>query len=321
MAAKVNNEIKIGILVIIAIVALIFGLRLLQGKGLFDSGTDLIIYYEDAAGLQSSSPVLLKGVQIGRVKDIELTEDQKIKVTIHITKGHDIPKGTTAQMESTSMIASDKSIFLNYPASINGYHEDGDVLIPVTKKSMLESLSGEITPMMENVNGTITNIDSIATSVNNIINPVTQQHLNNTFANLDVTVAQLSKLISELNNQTKHLSGIMRNIDGVTGNLNNNNEKITNILDNTEKATQSLTGPEIKQTLASIESAAKNLNQTIEKINSSDGTLGLLTRDRSLYDNINKLSSSLDELMIDLKKHPGRYINVSVFGSSNRGEK
>lgn len=319
MAAKINNEIKIGILVIVAIVALIFGVRLLQGKGLFDSGKDLLVYYDDAGGLQQSSPVFLKGVQIGRVKDIELTPEQKIKVTLHIIKGYEVPKGTSAQMESTSMIASDKAIFLHFPEQINGYHEDGETLISVTKKGLIENLTGELSPVMDNVNGTITNIDSIARNVNNIVNPATQQHLNNTFANLDVTMAQLSKLVAELNNQTRHLNGIMRNIDGVTGNLNNNNEKITNILDNTEKATQSLTGPEIKQTLASIESAAKNLNETIQSINSSDGTLGLLTRDRALYDNLNKVSQSLDELMIDLKKHPGRYINVSVFGSSNRG--
>lgn len=319
MALKINNEVKIGILVIVAVAALIFGIRMLQGKGLFDSGKDLYAYYDDATGLQNSAPVVLKGVSIGRVKDIEITEQQKIKVTIHVNDDMDIPLGSKAELSSTSMLSSDKVIAIHFPETpTKQYLNDGETIDIAVSAGLLGDIGDGVKPILKNVDGTVQNIDSLVLSLNNIVNFETQQRLNSTFRNLDVTVGELSKLASALNQQTAALSGIMKNVNGFTGNLNENNYKISNILTNAETATNSLTGPEIKETLKSLQSASDNLNNTLTSINSTDGTLGLLTKDRKMYDNIVRLSESLDALMIDLKNHPGRYINVSVFGSSKR---
>lgn len=319
MALKINNEVKIGILVIVAILALIFGIRMLQGKGLFDSGIDIIAYSDDASGLMTSAPVTVKGLQIGRVKEISITEEQKIKVVIHINKGYDIPVGSVAQMASASMLSGDKVVTIQFPETIgNDYLKTNDIIQLAKGTDLLGDIGDGIKPILGNVDGTVQNIDSVVNSVNAILNAQTQAHLKNTFSNIDQTTIQLSKLANSLNQQTAALKSIMDNINGVTANLNANNAKITNILSNAETATQSLTGPEIKNSLASIEAAADNLNKTIANIQSSDGTLGLLIKDRAMYDNLVKVSKSLDELMIDLKKHPGRYINISVLGSNNR---
>lgn len=319
MALKINNEVKIGILVILAVAALIFGIRMLQGKGLFDSGKDFYAYYDDATGLQTSAPVVLKGVSIGRVKDLEITAQQKIKVTIHINKNMEIPVGSSAELASTSMLSGDKVIAIHFPETpTQQYMKDGETIPVLVSGGLLGDLGDGVKPILKNVDGTIQNIDSLVLSINSIVNYQTQQHLNNTFKNLDVTLTELSKLSAALNQQTTALSGIMKNVNGFTGNLNENNYKISNILANAETATHSLTGPEIKETLKSLQSASDNLNNTLANINSPEGTLGLLTRDRKMYDNIVRLSESLDALMTDLKDHPGRYINVSVFGSNKR---
>lgn len=319
MAVKINNEVKIGILVLVALVALIFGIRMLKGKSLFDSGKDFYAYYDDATGLQSSAPVVLKGVSIGRVKNIELTPDRQIKVTLHLNKGVELPVGSAAELASTSMISSEKVIAIHLPETpTSQVLKNGSVLPPKFSKSLLSDLGDGVKPILTNVDGTVQNIDSLVLSLNSIMNLQTQQHLHNTFRNLDVTLAELSKISAALNNQTAALSGIMSNVNGFTGNLNENNGRISNIINNAEQATNSLTGPEIKQTLESLQKTAENLENTLAAINSQDGTLGLLTRDRKLYDNIVKMSASLDELMTDLKNHPGRYINVSVFGSNKR---
>ncbi len=319
MALKINNEAKIGILVIIAVAALIFGLRMLQGKSLFNNGTDLYALYDDASGLQTSAPILLKGVAIGRVKDIQITDQQKIKVTIHLNEGVNIPVGSIAEMQSPSMLSSDKVISIVFPAnSSTNYLKDGANIEGKMQGGLVDELKGGLNPIMANVNGTVQNIDSVVLSVNNIMNFQTQQSLRNTIQNLDKAIADLSTLAHALSQQSGQISGIMKSVNGFADNLNQNNPKITNILTNAETATNSLTGPEIKETLKSLQEAADKLNATINNINSTDGSLGLLMRDRALYDNINKMSKSLDELMIDLKNHPGRYINVSVFGSDKR---
>lgn len=319
MALKINNEAKIGILVIAAVAALIFGLRMLQGKNLFNNGADLHALYDDASGLQTSAPVLLKGVSIGRVKEIQITDQQKIKVTIHINEGVNIPVGSIAEMQSPSMLSSDKVVSIIFPDnSSTNYLKDGANIEGRLQGGLVDELKGGLNPIMANVDGTIQNIDSVVLSINNIMNFQTQQSLRNTIQNLDKAIADLSTLAHALSQQSGQINGIMKSVNGFADNLNQNNPKITNILANAETATNSLTGPEIKETLKSLQEAADKLNATINNINSTDGSLGLLMRDRALYDNINKMSKSLDELMIDLKNHPGRYINVSVFGSDKR---
>lgn len=316
---KINNEVKIGVLVIVAIAAVVFGIKMLQGKSLFESGKDLIAYYDDAAGLQNSSAVLLKGVQIGRVKEISINKDQKIKVVLHINKGYDIPVGSVAQMASTSLISSDKVVSIVFPEPFgDNFLKDGDIIAVKKASDLINDLGESAKPILSNVDSTIQNIDSVVSSVNAILNYQTQMHLKNTFQNLDATLVELSKLSVALNQQTQNLSKIMGNVGTFTDNLSANNQKITNMMTNLEGASKTFNGQELKNSLKSIESASENLNRTLANINSSDGTLGLLTNDRKMYDNLLKLSTSMDELMIDLKKHPGRYINISVLGSNNR---
>lgn len=319
MAAKFSNEVKIGLLVLVAIAALVFGITMLKGKSLFESGKDFYAYYDDASGLQISAPVVLKGVTIGRVKDIELTADKKIKVTFHVNKGMELPVGSKAEMASTSMISSEKVIAIHLPTSpTSQVLKDGDEIQPLASKDLLSDLGDGVKPILNNVDGTVQNIDSLILALNSIVNIQTQQHLQSTFRNLDQSLSELAKITAAISQQTASLNGIMNNVNGFTGTLNENGQRITNILGNAETATASLTGPELKQTLESIQRATQNLENMLAAINNQDGSLGLLTRDRELYDNIVKLTASLNELMIDLKNHPGRYINISVFGSSKR---
>jgi phospholipid/cholesterol/gamma-HCH transport system substrate-binding protein len=59
------------------------------------------------------------------------------------------------------------------------------------------------------------------------------------------------------------------------------------------------------------------VEQMTAKLNSTEGTLGLLMRDPSLYSNLNATMMHADSLMIDLKTHPKRYVHFSVFGRKN----
>ena len=49
------------------------------------------------------------------------------------------------------------------------------------------------------------------------------------------------------------------------------------------------------------------------KVNSGQGSLGLLVNDAALYRNTDSLVAELRALVADVKKNPKRYINVKVF--------
>jgi phospholipid/cholesterol/gamma-HCH transport system substrate-binding protein len=70
----------------------------------------------------------------------------------------------------------------------------------------------------------------------------------------------------------------------------------------------------IQQTVADLQNTTGQLKAIIQKINSDQGSLGLLINNKDLYNNLNTTINSITKLTDDLKAHPSRYINVSVFG-------
>ena len=87
---------------------------------------------------------------------------------------------------------------------------------------------------------------------------------------------------------------------------------------NTNQLTQNLNNLDIAATMANVNSTLKNVEQMTAKLNSNEGTLGLLMRDPSLYSNLNATMMHADSLMIDLKQHPKRYVHFSVFGKKDK---
>ena len=115
------------------------------------------------------------------------------------------------------------------------------------------------------------------------------------------------------------LAGVINNANSITGNLAKSNEKITNILNNAEQLTDKLAAAPIDQTLIKLNNGVDDLQSLLNKINSGQGSIGMLVNDKDLYNNLTTTLSSLDKLVSDLKAHPSRYINVSVFGKKENG--
>ena len=94
--------------------------------------------------------------------------------------------------------------------------------------------------------------------------------------------------------------------------------KTNGILTNAEGVTQKLNDIDIVATMQKVDRAMANVEQTTAKLNSNDGTLGLLMRDADLYNNMNATMQSADSLLIDMRQHPKRYVHFSVFGKKDK---
>jgi phospholipid/cholesterol/gamma-HCH transport system substrate-binding protein len=110
----------------------------------------------------------------------------------------------------------------------------------------------------------------------------------------------------------------MAHLDSFSSNLANNNQRITGTLDNLEKTTGKLANAKIDETLQSAQTAMNSLKDAINKINSKDGTMGLLLNDKKLYLNLENTTRSLNILLDDFRLHPKRYVHVSVFGGKDK---
>jgi len=314
MAVKMKNEFRIGLLVAVAIAFLILGYNFLRGRGFFSNEDQYYTYYDNVAGLQKSAMVTFEGVQVGKVIGIDLQDDRRIRVTIGMTdKTFQIPVGSKAQLNSDNLLAGTKNITLILSDNSQKL-QPGDTLESVGSTGMFDNISAEMGPLVKSLHHTIGTVDTLINSVNMIINTQARAHLENSFNSLDDALTDLAALSKSLSQQTGNLNAVMNNLNSVTGNLAENNEQVSAILRNAESATAKISNSKIQESFENIEAATKSLQQTLSQIESSNGSMGLLIRDRQLYDNLNRSLSSLDTLLKDVKQRPSRYINVSVFG-------
>jgi phospholipid/cholesterol/gamma-HCH transport system substrate-binding protein len=95
-------------------------------------------------------------------------------------------------------------------------------------------------------------------------------------------------------------------------------QHLTGISSNFERFSDDLANSNVKGTLDNANKAMADLQATINKINSSKVHWALLMNDDKMYKNLNSASSNLNNLFIDIKAHPSRYVHFSVFGKKER---
>jgi phospholipid/cholesterol/gamma-HCH transport system substrate-binding protein len=148
-------------------------------------------------------------------------------------------------------------------------------------------------------------VDSILASVNALLaDPAIAHSIRNVekvSTNLTTTTQQLNTLMAGLN---KQMPSIMTKADGV--------------LDNADQLTKNLNNIDLDGTMKKVDQTLANVQAVSEKLNNPNGTLGLLMNDASLYDRLNGTMQNAELLLGDIKEHPKRYINISVFGRKDK---
>ncbi len=313
MAVKAKSELKIGILVAVAITLFILGFNFLRGKGFFSSDKEYYSYYDNIQGLQEAAAIQLNGYKVGKVSDIVLLDNQKIKVIFQVKKDIKIPVGSIAQLAANDLISGTKIISLSFSDRKEYIKEDG-YIEGKSATGILDNLGEQASPIFGVLQHTLVSLDTVINTINDLINEDTRKHLNASFASLEIVLQQLSQLSASLNAQSGNLAGVISNANSITGNLAAGNARITNTLTNLERFSDDLNKAPIQQTLNELHTAAAGLQNIVNSIDKNNGSLGMMLNDKTLYNNLTTTLSTLNTLLSDVKEHPTKYINVSVFG-------
>lgn len=296
-----TKEVKIAIVAIAGLVILFFGMSFLKGLNLFSSSDDYYIEFRDISGLAPSSPIYADGFQIGTVKNIiyDYKNERPIRVQIAVNKEMRIPKGSSAEIVTDMMGNTKVNILLaNNPRE---RVQPGGIIIGDINAGAL----GQISNMVPAVEKMLPKLDSIMTSLNTILaDPSIKASLHNVqtiTSDLTVSTRQLNTLMHTLNSR---VPGMMAKADGV--------------LDNTNRLTANLAAVDVEHTMQQVDQTIANVKELTARLNSNDGTLGLLMNDPSLYNNLNTTMRSADSLLVNLRQHPKRYVHFSLFGRKDK---
>jgi len=166
---KISIEAKIGIIGIVAIVVLIWGVNYLKGKNFLISTYTLYAFFDDAGGIESSAPVLLNGVKIGYVDDLQLLPGQTppIKAVLHIEKLYPIHKGSRAELYSADLLGT-KAIRITLSGKEQPF-QDSDTILTSVAPDMLASLQEKIMPVMQQIKSLAVSLDTLASKLDTIL--------------------------------------------------------------------------------------------------------------------------------------------------------
>lgn len=311
---KISNEVKVGTLAILAILALIIGFRFLKAKDIFNHNPKLYAVFKSVGGLEKSNFVKINGLTVGTVYAMEPADQNvsAVKVTLSITEDVNIPSNSVAYIEG-SLLGSSNIIIERGDSKTN--LKDGDRITTKEESGLLGNLTSEAKPLMSKVRTVADSITLLLSNFNQVLSPATQRDLQNTIANLNHSTAALNALLIGLN---KPLTATMDNMSAITGNLKNQNESIEGILNNANTFTSNLKQIQLQQTIDSLNATISDLRGTIASISNPNGSVGALLNDRQVYNKLNDVLLSLEILLDDVRVHPKRYVNISVFGKKNK---
>jgi phospholipid/cholesterol/gamma-HCH transport system substrate-binding protein len=317
---KINNETKVGIITVFSVTILILGYNYLKGKDVFTNTIDIYAEYEQINGIKESNPVLYNGFAVGKITKLKLSERGTIIATLTLKPELQIPDNTIAKIISQDILGA-KAIVLQFGDS-RTFIEEGDTLRTDLEMSLAESVNSEVLPVKQKAEKLLGTMDSILVSIQYILNPDFRANIDQSFASIKRSIETLEVTATRVDSMVKYQAArfkvISSNIESISTNLKNNNQKITDILSNVEQISDSLTRVNFVQTIDRANKALQDIAIITEKINSGQGTLGMLVNDDKLYHNLNQSSRDLDKLLVDLRLHPKRYVHISVFGGSNK---
>lgn len=315
---KITREFKIGILAVAAIFLFIWGLNFLKGKDIFSRQLIFYAVYDDVTGLIESNPVSLNGVNIGQVNRIRFMPDGSGRILVEniIRRDVVIPDNSISVLTGMSLTGT-REIIISLGDSPN-LISDGDTLKSSQQASLQDEVSQLVAPIKQRADELFVQVDSVMMVFQAIFNVQTQRNIirsfesiQNTLDNLEQTTETLDKTIDE---ESTRLSAILSNAESISSNLKNNNELISNIIQNFSSISDSISAANLQQTLTHTEESLASLNSILDKVNKGEGSLGLLVNDEELYNNMQSSSRQLELLLEDIRKNPGSYINISVFG-------
>nr|WP_255481268.1 MlaD family protein [Pontibacter sp. Tf4] len=303
-----TKEIKVALLGIVALVILYFGFMFLKGADLFSDTRTFYVKYTNVDGLTASNPVMLNGVQVGTVQKLELLpkEQNHILVQLKIMDELQVGDSTIAALASSDLLGS-KAIVL-YLGNSKKLYKGGERLIAFNEKSIADMLSTKAVPVIDKV-------DTTLARVNRLLDSEAKENIQLILANTQATTDALNQMLRA--NQ-KNINEITANTNRLMASLIQTQRHIDRMAQNMAEITDTLKQAEVNKLIDNANKAVVEMQQTVAKLNSSEGSMGKLMNDNTLYENMARSTEALNLLLRDIQAYPKRYVQFSLIGRKDK---
>lgn len=319
---KIAREVKLGLVFIVTILLFIWGLNFLKGKKFFIKQRTYYAVYNQVRGLLANAPVSINGLQVGRVAALHFENKGSAKVVVEITVSNpiEIPVNSTVKIFNADLL-SGKAIEIGLGNSLV-MAVSGDTLVSEIQPSFSEEVNRQIQPVMKKAENLMLTVDSVVSELGQIFNPETRDNLAKSFLHIRVTLQNLENVTYNIDTlvygQRGRMERILFNVESISKNLKDNNDNLTRSLQNFANISDTIAKANISKTIDNLNRSLSDMAAITNKINKGQGSLGMLINNDKLYNNLEGASKELDQLLLDMKLHPTRYVHFSLFGKSSK---
>jgi phospholipid/cholesterol/gamma-HCH transport system substrate-binding protein len=290
MDLRYSREATVGAIVIAAILIFIFGTMWLSGRSV-NRGDLLHIQFANVSGLKKASPVRISGVAVGRVEEIVFEDVGKVRV------GVSLPAKITPRVDATATIVS-ISLVGDYAVDF----DPGHAAEPLPRgRTIIGRRQVELSDRAQVLGE---KADTLMTNLQAFVNPQTAENLNAAITSLQQTMATLNRQLPATAGQ---LNRTMASFQELSGQLNRTLQQpgLQRALNGSDSLVAGLSA--MSRQLAVT---GARLDSVMRVVQSGQGTLGKLATDSALYWSVVGATRSMDSLLTELRKHPGK-LNIS----------
>jgi phospholipid/cholesterol/gamma-HCH transport system substrate-binding protein len=290
-----TKEVIIGLVTIISLFLLYFGLNHLKGTNIFKPTNLYYVRMPNVSELQKSNPVYVEGFRVGLVNDITYDFQNTGNIVVQISLDKKMRVETGSHVEIKVGLTSGAYLNLILNKYVSTYYQVGDTIDGISEKGIMDKVADTLLPQFESL---FPRLDSILQGIQFLVNhPALSQSLEQislTSVNLEMSTRQLNLLLS------KDIPPIMAHLNQVSSDFSTVSSQFKQM--------------DLNATLYRVDKSLQNFEQMSIQLNSKDNSLGLLLNDRSIYDHLDTTFVNASSLLLDLRLNPKRYVHFSIFG-------
>jgi phospholipid/cholesterol/gamma-HCH transport system substrate-binding protein len=315
---KISNEVKVGATALLTIVVFVWLFNFLKGKDFLKSTAIYYSIYDKVGGLAESSPVEINGYKVGVVRSVDFidAESGRLLVVFSVNKNFKLPKNTVAEIVPISLLGGMKVQFVYGKGP--GTYSEGDTIPGRLAESLVDKVETEFLPVKEKISNLIVVLDSVISSVNEVLNADFKKELSGTLANLNSTTASLDKILSS---KEKELKATIDNVNKFTQMLSDNSGKMNKTFNNLESITDTIAAADVYKSVSNLKTSLEKASLLMDNMNKGKGSAGQFLTNDTLYTNLTSSLESLNLLLKDMKTNPKRYVHFSIFGKKSTPSK
>jgi phospholipid/cholesterol/gamma-HCH transport system substrate-binding protein len=315
---KISNEVKVGATALLTIVVFIWLFNFLKGKDFLKSTAIYYTVNDKVGGLAESSPVEINGYKVGVVRSLDFIDAKsgRLLVEFSVKKNFKLPKNTVAEIVPVSLLGGMKVQFVYGKGP--GTYSEGDTIPGRLAESLMDKIDTEILPVKDKLSNLVVVLDSVISSIDEIMNPEFKAELGSTISHLNSTTASLDKVIGSKENE---LAATIDNINKFTRLLSDNSGKMSKTFSNLETITDTLAAAKLSASVSNLKSSLEKASTLMDNLNKGKGSAGQFLTNDTLYTNLANSLESLNVLLKDMKTNPKRYVHFSIFGKKSSPSK